>query len=95
MMALLWDTAFFFTCVQHSTQGSLFQVGPLRFREVSYLVLVHPQPGSRDARTAGAGQTWSSLQFLVRVCGTEIKGCWSGLSLLILLYSDRLLCLSC
>lgn len=50
MMALVWDAAYFSSCVQHSAQGSLFQVGPLRFREVSYLVLVPPQPGSPGAQ---------------------------------------------
>lgn len=98
MMALVWDAAFFFffhLCAAFSPGfpisgwASQIQGGEL------------PPPGAPSAweqgcpGSDGAVLAWSSVQFLVQVCGTEIKGCWSGLSLLILLYSDRLLCLSC
>lgn len=98
MMALVWDAAFFFffhLCAAFSPWfpisgwASQIQGGKL------------PPPGAPSAweqecpGSDGAVLAWSSVQFLVQVCGTEIKGCWSGLSLLILLYSDRLLCLSC
>ena len=57
--------------------------------------LLHPQPAVGKPSPSGAVLTWSSLQCMMEICGAEMKGCCSGLSLLIRLYSNWLLRLSC
>lgn len=53
--------------------------------------LLHSQLAAAMPSPSGAVLTWSSLQCLMNVCGSEIKRCCSGLSLLIWLYSNWLL----
>lgn len=94
-MLALWAQLFVQLC--SSTEPRLpISFGPpgvQKGRSALSLSLLHPQP---LILRFGAVLAWSSLRCLILVYGSETaKTCWSGLSLLILSYSNGLLCLSC